>query len=84
MDTTALAEGIREFFTPLFFVLVAVIAIFQLWKLQITRFFQLILLAVLVAVVIYSPGFIVAWAEDLAALLPGDGRTDISRDFDTN
>lgn len=84
MDTTALANGIREFFAPLFFVLIAVIGIFQLWKLQITRFFQLVLLAVLVSILIYSPGVIRAWGEDLAALLPGDGNSDIDGDFDSN
>lgn len=81
MDTTALADGIREFFGPLFFALVAVLGIFMLAKVQITRFFQLILLATLVALVLYFPGFIRAWAEDIADLLPGDGSTDIDSDF---
>ncbi len=80
MDTTALANGIREFFGPLFFALVAVLGIFMLAKVQITRFFQLILLATLVAVVLYFPGFIRSWAEDIADLLPGDGSSDFAVD----
>ncbi|MGH8907289.1 MAG: hypothetical protein ACRD0K_12375 [Egibacteraceae bacterium] len=65
-----LAEGIRDFFGPLFYALVAVIGIFQLMKVQLVRFFQLVLLAILVSILLYQPGFIRGFGENIAELLP--------------
>jgi ABC-type multidrug transport system permease subunit len=73
MDGTALAEGVRSFFGPLFFALIAIIGIFQLWKVQLVRFFQLVLLAILVSILLYQPGVIRGMGEIIAGLLPGAG-----------
>jgi hypothetical protein len=74
-----LAEGIRDFFGPLFFALVAIIGIFQLLKVQLVRFFQLVLLAILVSILLYQPGIIRGFGENIAELLPNSG---VDNDFE--
>jgi Kef-type K+ transport system membrane component KefB len=76
MDGTALAEGIRDFFGPLFFALVGIIGVLQLLKVQLVRFFQLVLLAILVSILLYQPGVIRGFGNQIAELLPSRGYYD--------
>lgn len=66
-----LAEGLRDFFGPLFFVLLAIVAIFYLFKAQLTAFFQLVILGIGVSILLYRPDVIRELGEAVAMLLPG-------------
>ncbi|MGH8901441.1 MAG: hypothetical protein ACRDYA_07105 [Egibacteraceae bacterium] len=73
LDGTPLAEGLRDFFGPLFLVLLAICAIFAICKHKITVVFEIAGIGVLIAILLYQPGVIVNLGEILASLLPGGG-----------
>jgi hypothetical protein len=75
LDSTPLAEGLRDFFGPLFFAIVGILGVFQLFKGDITRFFQLALLGIGVSILLYRPDVLRAIGEIIATLLPGAGGT---------
>lgn len=68
-NTQALADWLRNLFGPLFLVIVGIVAIFFLFTREITRFVQFIVLAILVAVIFYTPGIIVTVAEGITTAL---------------
>ena len=73
MDGTPLAEGLRDFFGPLFFAIVGILGVFSLFKGELTRFFQLALLGIGVSILLYRPDVLRGMGEIIAALLPGGG-----------
>jgi hypothetical protein len=73
LDGTPLAEALRDFFGPLFLVILAIVAIFKVAKGKITVVFELVGIGIVVAVLLWRPDVIVGIGEILAGLLPGGG-----------
>jgi hypothetical protein len=75
LDGTPLAEGLRDFFGPLFLVILAICAIFAICKHKITVVFELVGIGIVVAILLWRPDVIVGLGEAIAELLPGGGRS---------
>jgi hypothetical protein len=69
INTTGLVTYLQTLFGPLFLGIVGIVALFFLFTREITRFMQFIVLAVLIAVVFYTPGIIQALASGIAHAL---------------
>jgi len=69
INTTGLVQYLQTLFGPLFLGIVGIVALFFLFTREITRFMQFIVLAVLIAVVFYTPGIIQALASGIAHAL---------------
>lgn len=69
VDTAGLAEFLRNFFAPIFLVVVSVVAIFFLFTREITRFVQFIILAIAIGVIFYVPNIIEVTARAIAGAL---------------
>ncbi|WP_243725473.1 hypothetical protein [Actinomadura rubrisoli] len=68
-DTDGLARFLRDFFGPVFLVIVSIVAIFFLFTREITRFAQFIVLAIAIGVVFYVPNIIESTAKAIAKAL---------------
>jgi hypothetical protein len=69
ISTQGLVSYLQSLFGPLFLGLVGIVALFFLFTREITRFVQFIVLAVLIAVVFYTPGIVQALATGIANAL---------------
>jgi hypothetical protein len=69
ISTTGLVNYLQGLFGPLFLGLVGIVALFFLFTREITRFVQFIVLAVLIAVVFYTPSIVQALATGIANAL---------------
>ena len=69
VNTEGLVKYLQNLFGPLFLGIVGIVALFYLFSREITRFMQFIVLAVLIAVVFYTPGIIQALASGIASAL---------------
>jgi len=69
INTTGLVQYLQGLFGPLFLGIVGIVALFFLFTREITRFMQFIVLAVLIAVVFYTPGIVETLAKGIAAAL---------------
>jgi hypothetical protein len=69
INTNNLVTYLQGLFGPLFLGLVGIVALFFLFTREITRFVQFIVLAVLIAVVFYTPGIVKALATGIASAL---------------
>jgi len=69
VDTQGLADFLRQFFGPLFLVIVSVVALFFLFTREITRFVQFIILAIAIGVIFYVPNIIEVTARAIAGAL---------------
>jgi len=69
INTEGLVKYLQGLFGPLFLGLVGIAALFFLFTREITRFVQFIVLAVLIAVVFYTPGIVQALASGIAHAL---------------
>ncbi|MFI0451027.1 hypothetical protein [Actinomadura sp. 6N118] len=72
LKTDNLADFLRQFFGPLFLVIVSIVAIFFLFTREITRFVQFIVLAIGIGVVFYVPNIIETMAKAIAKALGVD------------
>ncbi|MGH8901439.1 MAG: hypothetical protein ACRDYA_07095 [Egibacteraceae bacterium] len=73
LDGTPLAEGLRNFFGPLAFILLAIVALSQLVKLKGVAVFNLVLAGIVLAILLYRPDVIIGLGHEIANLLPGSG-----------
>jgi hypothetical protein len=73
MDGTLLAEGLRDFFGPLFVIMLGIVGIFTLLKGEFARLFKLVGGGIVVVILLYRPDVILAMGELIAELLPGAG-----------
>ena len=69
VNTQGLVNYLQGLFGPLFLGIVGIVALFFLFTREITRFMQFIVLAVLIAVVFYTPGIVETLAKGIAAAL---------------
>lgn len=69
VNTEGLVKYLQGLFGPLFLGIVGIVALFFLFTREITRFMQFIVLAVLIAVVFYTPGIVQALATGIASAL---------------
>jgi hypothetical protein len=69
ISTANLVTYLQSLFGPLFLGIVGIVAIFFLFTREITRFVQFIVLAVLIAVVFYTPTIVEALATGIANAL---------------
>ena len=69
INTNGLVIYLQGLFGPLFLGLVGIVALFFLFTREITRFVQFMVLAVLIAVVFYTPGIVQALATGIANAL---------------
>ena len=69
INTPGLVKYLQGLFGPLFLGIVGIVALFFLFTREITRFVQFIVLAVLIAVVFYTPGIVQALAAGIANAL---------------
>ena len=69
INTNNLVAYLQSLFGPLFLGLVGIVALFFLFTREITRFVQFMVLAVLIAVVFYTPSIIQALATGIANAL---------------
>ena len=69
INTQGLVSYLQSLFGPLFLGIVGIVALFFLFTREITRFMQFIVLAVLIAVVFYTPGIVQALASGIAHAL---------------
>jgi hypothetical protein len=69
ISTTGLVKYLQSLFGPLFLGMVGIVALFFLFTREITRFVQFMVLAVLIAVVFYTPGIVQALATGIANAL---------------
>ena len=67
INTNGLVVYLQGLFGPLFLGIVGIVALFFLFTREITRFVQFMVLAVLIAVVFYTPGIVKALATGIAA-----------------
>ena len=69
INTQGLVDYLQGLFGPLFLGIVGIVAIFFLFSREITRFVQFIVLAVLIAVVFYTPSIVQLLATGIANAL---------------
>ena len=69
ISTQGLVDYLQSLFGPLFLGIVGIVALFFLFTREITRFMQFIVLAVLIAVVFYTPAIVENLAKGIAAAL---------------
>ena len=69
ISTVGLVNYLQGLFGPLFLGMVGIVALFFLFTREITRFVQFMVLAVLIAVVFYTPGIVQALATGIANAL---------------
>ena len=69
INTVGLVNYLQGLFDPLFLGLVGIVALFFLFTREITRFVQFIVLAVLIAVVFYTPNIVELLAKGIANAL---------------
>jgi hypothetical protein len=69
INTNGLVDYLQSLFGPLFLGLVGIVALFFLFTREITRFVQFIVLAVLIAVVFYTPSIVELLAKGIANAL---------------
>lgn len=69
LSTSSLVTYLQGLFGPLFLGIVGIVAIFFLFTREITRFVQFIVLAIVIAVIFYTPGIIHALATGIANAL---------------
>ena len=69
INTQCLVTYLQSLFGPLFLGIVGIVALFFLFTREITRFVQFIVLAVLIAVVFYTPGIVQSLASGIASAL---------------
>lgn len=68
-NTQGLVSYLQSLFGPLFLGIVGIVALFFLFTREITKFVQFIVLAVLIAVVFYTPGIVQSLATGIASAL---------------
>jgi hypothetical protein len=69
ISTANLVTYLQSLFGPLFLGIVGIVALFFLFTREITRFVQFIVLAVLIAVVFYTPSIVQTLATGIANAL---------------
>lgn len=69
INTEGLVKYLQGLFGPLFLGIVGIVALFFLFTREITRFVQFIVLAVLIAVVFYTPNIVQLLATGIANAL---------------
>lgn len=69
ISTEGLVRYLQSLFGPLFLGIVGIVALFFLFTREITRFVQFIVLAVLIAVVFYTPSIVQTLATGIANAL---------------
>lgn len=69
LRTDQLAQWLRDFFGPLFLVIVSIVAIFFLFTREITRFAQFVILAIAIGIIFYVPNIIETTARAIATAL---------------
>ena len=69
INTKGLVAYLQGLFGPLFLGIVGIVALFFLFTREITRFVQFIVLAVLIAVVFYTPSIVQTLATGIANAL---------------
>ena len=69
INTVGLVTYLQTLFGPLFLGIVGIVALFFLFTREITRFVQFIVLAVLIAVVFYTPSIVQLLATGIANAL---------------
>jgi hypothetical protein len=69
INTTGLVSYLQGLFGPLFLGIVGIVALFFLFTREITRFVQFIVLAVLIALVFYTPNIVKLLATGIANAL---------------
>jgi hypothetical protein len=69
INTNNLVTYLQGLFGPLFLGLVGIVALFFLFTREITRFVQFIVLAILIAVVFYTPNIVELLAKGIANAL---------------
>ena len=69
INTEGLVKYLQGLFGPLFLGIVGIVAIFFLFSREITKFVQFIVLAVLIAVVFYTPSIVHLLATGIANAL---------------
>ena len=69
ITTQGLVKYLQSLFGPLFLGLVGIVALFFLFTREITRFVQFIVLAILIAVVFYTPNIVELLAKGIANAL---------------
>jgi hypothetical protein len=69
INTEGLVKYLQGLFGPLFLGIVGIVAIFFLFSREITKFVQFIVLAVLIAVVFYTPSIVQLLATGIANAL---------------
>ena len=69
INTNGLVVYLQGLFGPLFLGLVGIVALFFLFTREITRFVQFIVLAILIAVVFYTPNIVELLAKGIANAL---------------
>jgi hypothetical protein len=69
INTQGLVNYLQGLFGPLFLGIVGIVALFFLFTREITRFVQFIVLAILIAVVFYTPNIVELLAKGIANAL---------------
>jgi hypothetical protein len=69
INTNNLVVYLQSLFGPLFLGIVGIVALFFLFTREITRFVQFIVLAILIAVVFYTPSIVETLAKGIANAL---------------
>jgi len=69
INTQGLVDYLQSLFGPLFLGIVGIVALFFLFTREITRFVQFIVLAILIAVVFYTPNIVELLAKGIANAL---------------
>ena len=69
INTQGLVNYLQSLFGPLFLGIVGIVALFFLFTREITRFVQFMVLAILIAVVFYTPNIVELLAKGIANAL---------------
>jgi hypothetical protein len=69
INTQNLVDYLQSLFGPLFLGIVGIVALFFLFTREITRFVQFMVLAILIAVVFYTPNIVELLAKGIANAL---------------
>lgn len=75
---SGIADALRAFVGPILLIVIGIVAVTFLFKRQLTQFFQFMALAILVALLFYTPNVLPAIANWIASLFTATPGTDVT------
>lgn len=79
MDASQLVTNIQNFVGPILLLAIGIVAIKHLVTRQMTQFFQFLAVALLILLLFYTPGVLLAIVDTIYGFFGGDAGTEINQ-----